>query len=405
MMWIKVAWRNIWRNRIRSAIQLVVIMGAVSLGVIFHNLAVGVYGDMIRQGTRMGSGHVAIYNEEWFRIRRPSFTFEEKEVLSLIEGMEEVKTYFPRLYLPGYARSPYGGLPISIVAMDIGKEMKDHPLLRGRVLRSRRDIFVGYRLAEKLKLREGDKLIVMAGDGNGELTGLLFRIRGILKTGIEEIDCCSAFANLDYVRDNLGLDGKLHEIAIILRRGKPEEVRDHLNRLLKPPTRAYTWREAMRELASAIALDYTGLVIFMLFLYIVITVGTVNVLFMSVMDRIREFGILRAMGMKRRQIGYMLFAEGLLLGISASLAGLAIALIANIYLSTHGIDLRIFKKFVGSEGFSYGGVVIEPVVRSAWEWKGTIGYTLFIVILSTLASYFPARWINRKSIANLMRGL
>ena len=404
MMWIKVAWRNLWRNKIRSGIQFTVIAGAVALGVIFHNMAIGVYRNMIKQGIRMGSGHVAIYNEMWFQTRRASFTFDEEEAIPVVEGLKDVDRYFRRMYISGYARSPYGGLPVSITAIDVEKEVKDHPLLRGKKFDGMRDIYIGYKIAERLKLREGDKLVVMAASRDGELTGILFRVRGILRTGLDEVDCCGAFARLDYVRNSLEYGKQLHELAIFLKGGSPDKLRDYLNDVLKSPLRAYTWKEAMKELASAITLDYTGLILFMLFLYIVITVGTVNVLFMSVMDRTREFGILRAVGMKRKQIEYMLFTEGLLLGVSASLLGLFIALLVNIYLSTHGLDLRIFKKFIGEEGFSYGGVIIEPVVRSIWEWKGTLGYTLFIILLSVFASYFPVRWINRKDVAQLLRG-
>ncbi len=403
MIWIKLAWRNIWRNRLRSAIHFTIIAGSVFVGVVFHNLAMGNYRNMIRQGTRMGSGDVAIYNEKWFRMRRTGFTLKEDEVLPAVRNLKSADRYFLRFYVSGYARTTETGLPVSIVAMELEKEVKDHPLIKGTKIKSERDIIVGENLARRLKLKEGKRLVVMAGMRNGELTGILFRVRRIIRTGIDEVDCCTAFANLDYVRNNLGYSGQVHEVAILLRNANPEEVRRKLNQSLKPPARAYTWREAMKELASAITYDYMGLVMFMLFLYIVISVGTVNVLFMSVMDRVREFGMLRAIGMKPRQISRMILTEGLLLGASAGLTGLILALFANIYLSTHGINIEGLMRLAGQESVSYGGVLIEPVIRSSWEWKGTIGYTVFIVLLSIVASWFPARWVNRKSVAELMR--
>ena len=403
MIWIKLAWRNIWRNRLRSAIQFTIIAGSVFVGVVFHNLAMGNYRNMIRQGTRMGSGDVAIYNEKWFRMRRTGFTLKEDDVLPAVRNLKSADRYFLRFYVSGYARTTETGLPVSIVAMELEKEVKDHPLIKGTQIKSERDIIVGENLARRLKLKEGKRLVVMAGMRDGELTGILFRVRSIIKTGIDEVDCCTAFANLDYVRNNLGYSGQVHEVAILLRNANPEEVRKKLNQSLKPPARAYIWREAMKELASAIAYDYMGLVMFMLFLYIVISVGTVNVLFMSVMDRVREFGMLRAIGMKPRQISRMILTEGLVLGASAGLTGLILALLANIYLSTHGINIEGLMRLAGQESVSYGGVLIEPVIRSTWEWKGTIGYTVFIVLLSIVASWFPARWVNRKSVAELMR--
>ncbi len=403
MIWIRLAWRNIWRNRLRSAIQFTIIAGSVFLGVVFHNLAMGNYRNMIRQGTRMGSGDVAIYNEKWFRMRRTNFTLTEDDVLPAVRKLNMADRYFLRFYISGYARSTGTGFPVNIVAMQLKKEVKDHPLLRGTHIESERDIIVGEKLARKLKISEGKRLVVMLGMRDGELTGLLFRVRRVIRTGIEEVDCCTAFADLDYVRNNTGYRGHIHEVAILLRRGSPDEAKRKLNELLHPPARAYTWRESMKELASAIAYDYMGLVMFMLFLYIVISVGTVNVLFMSVMDRMREFGMLRAIGMKPGQISRMIFTEGLLLGATAGITGLLFALLVNVYLSTHGINIEGLMKLAGQESVSYGGVLIEPVIRSTWEWKGTAGYTIFIVILSILASWFPARWINRKSVAELMR--
>ncbi len=403
MIWFKLAWRNIWRNRLRSAIQFTIIAGSVFTGVVFHNLAMGNYRNMIRQGTRMGSGDVAIYNERWFRMRRTGFTLDEKDVLPAIRKLNNVDRFFLRFYVSGYARSMEKALPVNIVAMQLEKEVEDHPLIKGTKIRSRRDIILGEKIARKLNLGEGKRLVVMAGTADGQLTGILFRIRRVIRTGIEEVDCCTAFADLDYVRDNLGYTGQVHEAALLLENGSPDEAKKTLNQLLKPPARAYSWREAMKELASAIAYDYMGLVMFMLFLYIVISVGTVNVLFMSVMDRTREFGMLRAIGMTPGQISRMILTEGFILGTSAGITGLLIALIVNIYLSTHGIDIQALMRLAGQESVSYGGVIIEPIIKSTWEWKGSFGYTLFIILLSLIASWFPARWINSKDVAELMR--
>ncbi len=403
MMWLRLAWRNIWRNKLRSAIQFTVIAGSVFMGVVFHNLAMGNYRNMIRQGTRMGSGDVAIYNEKWFRMRRVAFTLSESEVIPAIERLKDLDRYFLRFYTSGYARTSRSGLPVSIVALQLEKEVKDHPLIKGTRIEGRRDAIIGMHLAKRLGVKEGGKLVVMAGMKDGELTGILLRIRRVIETGIEEIDCCTIYADLDYIRTSLGYGGQIHEVAILLKGGSSRKVREYLNSILTPPARAYTWREAMKELASAIAYDYMGLLMFMVFLYIIISVGTVNVLFMSVMDRVREFGMLRAIGMRPSRINAMILTEGLLLGTSAGITGLALALLLNIYLSTHGINIEGLMKLAGEGSVSYGGVIIEPVIKSTWEWKGTLGYTVFIILLSVAASWFPARWVSSKSAGELMR--
>ena len=401
-MWLKLAWRNVWRNRLRTGIQSLLIGGTVYVGVVFHNLALGNYRNMIRQATRMGSGDVAIYDTLWFSTRRPSRFYSVAPLRKLLHT-PEVKAFYERLYLPAFAYVGLMGFPVNLVALDMRKEAADHPLLKGHRPDKEDGAILGRGLAERLHVRKGDRITLTVRDAKGELKALPFTVDGILDVPIREVDCCSIFGDIGYVRRSLGYGDGAHEVAIMLKGESPERFARKLNRRLPPNLRAYTWREAMRELVSAIAMDYSGLVLIMLFLYVVVSIGTANVLFMSVMDRTREFGVMRAMGMKPRHISLMVALEGLLLGTFATAVGLSLALLTNLYLSTRGIDLKAIYSLLSQEGMTYGGVVLEPVIRSTWEWKGTLGYSLFVVILSLLASYFPARYISGIPIGEALR--
>ncbi len=406
MIWLKLAWRNIWRNKIRSGIQFMLICGSVYLGIVFHCLAFGNYKNMIDQAVRMGSGHVAIYDTLWFKTRKTSAVFDTKNIKRFLSNDSRVEKFYERLYIPAFVQRVSGGYPVNIISMDLKEEIPTHPLLKNLEWKpeGKEYVIIGKELAKKVGVSTNDRMVILARDFYGEVSGILVRVGRIVEFPLKEIDCCVIFADIDYIRDNLHYNGKSHEISIILRDMRvADKFSKEMNKTLIGSVKSYTWKESMKELVSAITIDYSGLILIMLFLYIIISVGTINVLFMSVMDRTTEIGVLRALGLDSKHINVMIFLEGLSLGGFSSLVGLILALITNIYLSTRGLDLSTLYRFVGGESWSYGGVMINPVIRSVWEWKGIVGYTVFIVILSGIASYFPARWINRLNVAEILR--
>ena len=186
-----------------------------------------------------------------------------------------------------------------------------------------------------------------------------------------------------------GNSGSIHELAIILASGAEEAIL--YNRITdKLKGRAdigvVRWEEAMPNLANAIKLDYaSGNFVFMIILLIV-TIGVVNTLLMSVMERMREFGLILALGSKPMTLRIMIMLEALLLGLVAAAIGSLLGCLVTWYLVTVGIDLAKLLP----ETLEFGGVVFDPVMRAIWDPAWMLKINLYIVGITLLAALYPA---------------
>ena len=404
--WIWFSWRNLWRNRRRTLLQLLAISGTVFLGVFFQNVATGEYADMIRMGVRTGSGDVGIYHRKYLQDRGQNQTVPVGPWVMRIRQISGVERVFLRLYIPALVRSPWatrGGL---LLGMDLNQEA-DHPFLqehrrKGHLPRpGQAEALIGADLAERLGLRVGKKLVVMMQDWEGTTVSALLRVRGILHTGIPEVDARMVVVDRTWLGKLLGDTARVHEVAVLLRPGvHTRQVLRSLAPLLQPfpEVRAYPWEEAMPELRSAIRIDHTSMVIMMLFMYIVVGIGALNVMFMSVLERTHEIGLLRAVGMTARQIHRLVVLEGIQLAVVGALTGSLAAHVLTLFLQKPGMDLSGL-----TSAQSFGGVLWEPVIHPYPDVPGMLTFAGIMILLVILGSWFPARWAAHQPPATAMR--
>ena len=199
----------------------------------------------------------------------------------------------------------------------------------------------------------------------------------------------------------IGREGSAHEIAVML---KNQYMIPKVLPLIKdiahsvPGAEANDWKEAMPGLAGTIRIDHAGLQVTVIFLYLIVGIGMVNTLLMSVMERAREFGLIRALGMGKRRIASMVFSEALVLSLTGAAIGTALAILLGLYTSTRGIDLTSLMAVKG-----IAGTIIEPIVYSGWDWKNLIVLNLGMVLLTLTASLYPAWQVLKIHPSEAMR--
>jgi ABC-type lipoprotein release transport system permease subunit len=199
-----------------------------------------------------------------------------------------------------------------------------------------------------------------------------------------------------------GMPGEIHELAIILATADDEaRVYAELAGLTAavPGVAAVSWETAMPNLANAIKLDYASQKFLFAIILLIVTIGVVNTLLMSVMERLREFGVVLALGSSPARLRRLVLIEALLLGSVAAVAGCLLGSLATWYLVVVGIDLQSFIP----ETLEFGGVVFDPVLRATWDlpWMGKIA--LYVVGLTLLAALYPAVKAGRVTPAEAMR--
>lgn len=402
------AWKNLWRNRRRTLITLAALSFSLMLVQAFHNLSFGVYARMIDSGVRAGSGHVAVYRDSFLASRDEKLSFAAGDLPDAIAERPEVLQVLPRVYLPGLAQSARESRGILLTGVDPQAERRVNPFLRGlqedQLLRSTdgRDAIIGERLLQELKLKPGNKFVVTVQSRSGELTSELLRIRGVVRTGIREVDRSLVMVGRQRAAAMGGIPGQIHELAVVLKKADDEKtalpaIRDLVRR--RPKLQAVSWQEAMPNLSNAIRLDYASQQFIFVVILLIVTIGVVNTLLMSVMERIREFGVIRAVGASPGRLRWMVLTEAFLLGCASLVVGSLLGSLATWYLVDVGIDLRTFLP----ESLEFGGVVFDPVLRATWDlaWMARIG--LYVVGLALLAALYPARKAGRISPVEAMR--
>jgi ABC-type lipoprotein release transport system permease subunit len=139
-------------------------------------------------------------------------------------------------------------------------------------------------------------------------------------------------------------------------------------------------------MASAIEMDRAGWLVMVVIIYLLVGIGTINTLLMSVMERTREFGVIRALGVGPGGIRKMILAEGLVLGAVAVVIGELLAVAATTYMVEHGID---YSGMMG-EGIEFEGVLMDPVIHAGWNWGSMLWMGVTMLGLAVLASLYPA---------------
>ena len=399
--YLLLAWKNLWRNRRRTVITLAAIAFSIMLVQSLHNLSYGVYAGMVDSGVRAGSGHVAIYRQGYLDSREEQLHFNDGNLVSEIESLDGVTQVLPRYYIPALAQSSRESRGIVLIGVDPTRERRINPFLKklpeNAMIRSTdsRDAIVGTRLLDELQIRIGQKFVVTAQHQDGTLQSELLRVRGVINSGMKDIDSSLIMIGRERAGLLTGNPGRVHELAIILTDPDLEEqvhkqVAEMIgkNRMIgeDPEIEAVSWERAMPNLANAIKLDYASQKFIFLIILMIVTIGVVNTLLMSVMERMREFGVILALGSRPMTLRGMIMLEALALGLIAAVCGSLLGSLLTWYLVSVGIDLAALVP----ETLEFGGVIFDPVLRARWHPEWMIHIAGYVVGLVLLAALYPA---------------
>jgi len=411
MQLIRLAWRNLRRSRTRTAISATAIF--LSFFVMLFNLSLkdASYQQMLRAAVKVAGGSVLVHAEGWQESRAANLLVTNPgRVLEAARRIPEVRAVIPRMIIEGLISSARGAEPVRLQGVDrqAQGELSDLArfLAQGTYLEPNEDqpLVVGPKLARKLAVKLGDRVVLTATDRNGEMARSLFHVSGILqpRTGLEE---GVAFTSLAAAAAMVGAEAACTEIGLLLaddnRRG---EVASALRAALSAPgeqrLEVLTWEQVLPELQGTIRSDkaLTYLLVFVIF--VVVGFGIANTLLTSVLERVRELGLLSALGLTPvRTAGLVLAESGLLAILSLSL-GYALMLALHLAFTGQGIEVAA----LAGMKVEWGGVILDDVrLRTAinparWLFGGA-GVAL-IVVASAL---YPAWKAMRLDPAQAMR--
>jgi putative ABC transport system permease protein len=246
------------------------------------------------------------------------------------------------------------------------------------------EVVIGKRLAQMLGIGMGDELVVLSQGADGSTANDLYTVRGLLYGVSESVDRGGVYMVDAAFRELMVVDGGVHEI--IVRRGEhslPDAIAKV--RALAPGLDARTWRELKPTLASMLDSAEGAMIAMFVIVYAAIGIVILNAMLMAVFERVREFGVLKAIGVGPAGVLGLVYLETLIQTTLALAAGVGLAIPANWYLINHGLDLG------GSvEGLTVMGTVVDSVWRSHVSLQTYTGPSIALVIIVLIAVTYPA---------------
>jgi putative ABC transport system permease protein len=414
---VRLALRNVRRQARRSLLTAAAMVLGLALLMLSRAIADGLHEAWITAGVRLGTGHVAVQSPGFLESaslsdRLDSVSLGRAEAaLAAPDLAPLIRAAAPRLEVSGLASSAAAAAPVLALGVNPSAEVRfselPQKLTAGRYLQpdDRLGAYVGERLARRLSLRLGSRFVLTAQSAGGEIEGQLFRVVGLFRTGIPELDEGLVQLPIATVRRWLGTPGAATTLAVLLHRSRATpQVVDRLRRRLATDTaaqgiRVLSWREAAPELDSAVRIDDFGDYVFHAVLLGIVTLAILNAVLMSVLHRRREFAVLRALGLTARQTGGVVFTEGLALTAASGTVGLVLGWGVTWLLWRHGMDLS----FLLSQDLSVSGVIVNPVIVPEFRVSQVAWSLFFVALMGVAASIYPATQASRIDVAEAMK--
>ncbi|HKK47101.1 MAG TPA: FtsX-like permease family protein [Balneolaceae bacterium] len=399
MLILKLGWKNIWRNPIRSAVVIGAVLVGTWAGIFIMAFSTGMTKQYIKNQLDTYVGHIQIHNPRYLQENLPQYDISQPDSLILqLKKNAFVTKIAAHSKVQGLAMSSANTFGVSITGIDTTEEKKISTIYQdineGDYLTSdvRNPVIIGQELADKLDLRLHSKLVLNFQDIHNDISAGAFRVVGIFSTNNSSFDEKNVFVqkkDLDRLLDRQGLVDEL-----VLRVDNIKQAPAYAKELQKeyPNLKIQSWGDIAPELRYAdISMDYT-MYIFMGVLILALTLGIINTMLMAVMERTKELGMLMAVGMNRLRVFSMILVETFYLIFVAVPIGLLLAW-GTVAITAHtGIDLSAFAKGLAAYGLS---TVIHPEL-------GTIYYlniSIMMGIAAILAAIYPAwKALNLKPV-------
>jgi ABC-type lipoprotein release transport system permease subunit len=401
---VKIAYRDLVRSRRRSILTLVAIAVGVSLLVFMSGFIQGAITDSIENNIRLQTGHLKIraasYDEDKVSLAWEDLLDNPEEIAAQVRGLDGVEAASPVLWASGIVSTREESVGVRVFGIDPLSDV--HARIRDGVVAGeylqpddRSGVLLSERLAKSLGLTAGDQISLLVNTADEAPDEAIFTIRGVYDTGVPVYDDTTIFLPLSKAQAFTDTEGRASMILVIL---KDRELADGLAAALRAPGyTVLTWRDMNQVVLQAVQAGMGILYIMYLVVLIVVAVVIANTLLMSVFERVREMGILSALGMKGREILLMFLVEAGLLGSVGVVLGVILGSLGVFYLSRAGLHMGEMAT-VTTVSAAYGETIYARFAPAE-----TLGVAIAAMVIILLASLYPARFAARLQPVDALR--
>lgn len=410
IMLAALAWKNLWRNKLRSAIIITAIAIGIIGGVISNGLMTGMADQRINSAIANEISNIQIHAPRFLLNHEIQYMLPAQ--INWVEKLKkypEVKGVSGRLDCQAMASSASAGAGIMAYGVIPEDELRVSDIyqhvIEGSYLNNQQRLpaVIGKKLANKLNLLIGDRIIITLSDTSGTITSGAFKIVGIYKTANDLFDGSSVFVRRKDLAAVLNVHPqRIHEVAIRLKNNASTDKvirqikKDFSTQVMQKQIVVQSWKQIDPLLQSMIEMMNMFSYIFMMVILVALAFGIVNTMIMAIMERTREFGMLMALGLNKKKTFSLIMLETLFLSLAGAVFGVVVSLLIVHHYAVTGFDLSAMGKGMNSIGYS---AIVHFRVDTDF-YLTTIFMVIFVAIISAIS---PARKALKLQPANAIR--
>ncbi len=397
-MLLSIAWKNVWRNKLRSLIVIISITIGLLGGLFYLAFSNGMVQQQIYTSIKTEISNIQIHNPEYLLNDETKYSIPHtNEIIKKLKTLDEVKSVTSRIKSVAMISSAATGTGITLLGINPQEEKNTTDLytkiVKGNYFQTKlhNPIVIGEKLAKKLKVKIKSKVVVTIQDMSDNITYGAFKVAGIFDTHNSIFELSNAFVRKKDLTDLISYKGNnASEIAVLLKHN--DLTKSTIQKLKKmfsneiesKELNIKSWDEInpMLKMLNDMTIQFT--MIFVIIILVALSFGIVNTMLMAIMERVREIGMLMAIGMNKTRVFIMIMLETVFLSITGGILGLFLSWVVITITNKTGIDLHSVAEGLNSLGYSS---FVRPEL-------GIFFYFFIaslVIITAMFASVFPAR--------------
>ena len=402
-MILKIASRNIFRQKRRTILTALAMIVGFALLSVTIGLSDGAYGNIISMFTRNRMGHIQVHREGY--LNKPSL-YETIDgyttVGEVIENSTGVEAWTPRVYAAGLGSVGEKSTVVQIIGVDVTRETQatrfDKKVVQGSTLAATasHEAVIGTGLAKILSAKIDSEIVIFSQGADGSLANDIYKIVGIAESGDDVTDRVACYLHIEDAQELFVLEGRAHEIVVIISNiNQVGKVTNAIEASLNDSTlEVAPWQVVAKSFYRAMKADQQGDAIARWVIMLIVAIGVLNTVLMSVLERTREYGVLKAIGTTPMQIFWLVTCEVVIIALGSICVGALLGVLANYLLSIYGITYP--------EEITYGGMKLKTLYAEV-NARSLIIPAITVMLSATIVSLFPAIKAARILPAKAMR--
>lgn len=403
--YIKLAWRNLWRNKKRTLIAAASVFFAVILSLIMRSMQKGYYDYMIDSSVRLFTGHIQIHGKGFWEKRslEESMTFDES-VINKLRNYKNIQKIIPRFET--FSLISFGKISRVVQVIGIQPDIENdvtkikEKIISGSYLTEESNgILVAEGLANLLKVNVGDSIILYGQGYQGVTAASALAVAGIVRFSIPEQNKTFVYLPLKFAQEHFSAFDRITSLSILLHNSKDiSSVKLFLENFFDDSYEIMDWAELSPELVQSIQIDNASGIIMLGILYVVIAFGIFGTIMMMTAERVKEFGILISIGMQKWKLAFVTTLETIFVSFIGVTAGAIVSIPILLYLVQHPIPLT------GETAEAILAWGFEPIIPFAFYSGMYFAQIWTVLAIAIVSALYPINFIRKLKPSEALRG-